>query len=269
MSSAMAPAATAFDRIAPAYDDIFTRSLIGQAQRRRVWAKLLVAFPPGSRILELNCGTGEDARFLAERGRLVVACDASPAMLEMARSHDCTSGTESTPEFLQLANEDLDQLPMAKPFDGAFSNFSGLNCVADLRSFAEKLARLVKPGRRALICVWSRICVAEVLWYLAHGQPKKALRRISGKSTAQLGNKAFPVFYPTVFTLRRTFSPWFQLRSRSGVGVFVPPSYMEPWARKHPRILQLLDQLDCLTAGLPVARGLGDHVLLEFIRCKP
>ena len=60
-------AAVAFDRVASSYDELFTHTAIGRAQRKQVWEKLLAAFPPGSRILELNCGTGEDARFLAAR----------------------------------------------------------------------------------------------------------------------------------------------------------------------------------------------------------
>ena len=55
----------AFSSLAASYDDLFTRSTIGRAQRNVVWDVLLNAFEPGTRILELNCGTGEDALFLA------------------------------------------------------------------------------------------------------------------------------------------------------------------------------------------------------------
>jgi len=74
-------AVEAFDRVAASYDDSFTRTVIGQAQRKQVWKRLLKAFAPGDRILELNCGTGEDARFLAIRGRRIVACDGSAEMI--------------------------------------------------------------------------------------------------------------------------------------------------------------------------------------------
>ena len=49
----------------PSYDDLFTRSAIGRAQREVVWKILFRHFDPGDHILELNCGTGEDAVFLA------------------------------------------------------------------------------------------------------------------------------------------------------------------------------------------------------------
>jgi SAM-dependent methyltransferase len=260
-------AATAFDGVADSYDEVFTHSMIGRAQRRKVWAKLLAAFPRGSRILELNCGTGEDARYLVERGRSVVACDASHSMIEVAKRVSPWRNNANL-EFLHLANEDLGLMPSERLFDGAFSNFSGLNCLADLRPFASNLVGLVKPGGAVLLCLWSRVCVAEFFWYFLHGEPRKACRRFPGKATARVGDVTIPVAYPTVSNVRRAFSPWFQLRSRSAVGVFVPPSYVERWISKHPKILARLERLDKVSADWPIFRDAGDHVLLELVRCN-
>jgi SAM-dependent methyltransferase len=260
-------AATAFDGVAESYDEIFTHSMIGQAQRRAVWAKLADAFPRGSRIVELSCGTGEDARYLVERGRSVIACDASPRMIEVAKRRSAV-GTNANLKFLNIANEDLGSLPYEQLFDGAFSNFSGLNCVADLRPLASNLATLLKPGSPVLLCLWSRVCVAEFFWYLFHGQLKKACRRFPGKATAQVGGVTIPVLYPTVHRVRRAFSPWFELRSRTAVGLFVPPSYIEKWMSKHPQTLARLEQLDKILGEWPIFRDSGDHVLLELVRCN-
>src|SRR3984893_19402209 len=109
-------AATAFDGVADSYDEVFTHSMIGRAQRRKVWAKLLAAFPRGSRILELNCGTGEDARYLVERGRSVFACDASHSMIQVAKRRS-RSAASANLEFLNLANEDLGFMPSQELFD--------------------------------------------------------------------------------------------------------------------------------------------------------
>jgi SAM-dependent methyltransferase len=266
-SAMLSAAATAFDRVADSYDEIFTRSMIGRAQRGQVWSRLLGAFPSGSRILELNCGTGEDARYLARRGRSVVACDASPLMIQVAKRSSGSQISENL-EFLKLANEDLGLMPSDKPFDGAFSNFSGLNCLDDLRPFARNLAALVKPGSPVLLCLWSRVCVAEFFWYLLHGQRRKACRRFSGKTTAKVGGETIRVAYPTVKTVRRAFSPWFELRSRCAVGLFVPPSYVEQWMSKHPKILARLERLDRMCINWPIFRDVGDHALLEFVRCN-
>lgn len=263
-----ASAAAAFDSIADSYDQTFTESAIGRAQRRQVWSRLLSAFAPGQRILELNCGTGEDAQFLAERGRSVVACDASRAMIEVAQRRVRTERNERDLRFVHLANEDLDFLPRGPLFDGAFSNFSGLNCLAGLKPVAANLAELVRPGGHVLLCLWSRVCVGEVLWYASRGQFKKACRRFAGKATAKLGELTISVSYPTVKQVRRAFCPWFELRSWRAIGLFVPPSYVEPWLRNRKAALSLMQQLDRRCAAWPVLRSAGDHVLMEFTRCN-
>lgn len=267
-SVTLSAAATAFDRVAGCYDELFTHSMIGQAQRKQVWAKLLAVFPIGDHILELNCGTGEDARFLAQRGRSVIACDASPAMIEIARRHSQYADLDASPAYLNLANEDLALLPRDDLFDGAFSNFSGLNCLADLQPVARNLSLLVKPGGSVLLCLWSRVCLAELIWYVLHNQPKKAIRRLSGKSLARLGGVTISVSYPTVGAICRAFSPWFRLKSHRAVGLFVPPSYAEKWIRKQQKTLARLERVDQFCAEWPILRGLGDHMLLEFVRCN-
>ena len=261
-------AVNAFDGIAESYDDLFTRSVIGRAQRNQVWQRLLSAFEPGERILELNCGTGEDARFLAQRGVSVLACDASSVMIEVAEARGKLEAGGAEIEYRQLANEDLGNLLGQDHFDGAFSNFSGLNCLADLQPVARNLAALVRPGGRVLICLWSRVCLVELAWFLLRGQFQKAFRRLSGRATAQVGGLTIEVAYPTVHSVREMFAPWFHLQSRTAIGLFVPPSYVESWARTHQRTFSGLEELDRIFSAWPVFRDTGDHVLLEFERCK-
>jgi ubiquinone/menaquinone biosynthesis C-methylase UbiE len=262
-------AAVAFEHCADSYDQLFTRSAIGRAQRQQVWPRLIKAFAPGSHILELNCGTGEDACFLAEHGCAVLACDASFRMLAVARRRTEARNLITRVELLRVANEDLARLYPHAPLHGAFSNFSGLNCVADLQLVAVHLARLLAPGARLLLCLWSRVCASEILYYLLRGRPFKAFRRLSGRSTATMGGSTIPVFYPSVRSLRRTFSPWFSLKSHRAIGLFVPPTYMEPWAQSHPDLMSRFESADRVCSSWPILRGLGDHVLLEFVRCNP
>src|SRR5277367_2207624 len=85
MSTNQLQFSASFDAVAQHYDEIFTISKIGQAQRSSVWKELEKTFRPGERVLELGCGTGADACFLAERGIKVFALDASPQMISVAR----------------------------------------------------------------------------------------------------------------------------------------------------------------------------------------
>jgi len=269
-SSGMAhPAGMAFDSIAEQYDDIFTRSLIGRAQRDAVWEVLRRTFHSGQRVLELNCGTGEDALFLSRLGVAVFACDASERMIAVAARRMASESRGAQVQLEVRPSEQIDGLRSARPFDGALSNFSGLNCVADLPHIARQLAALIKPGGRFVLCLSSRVCLWETLWYLLHGQPARAFRRWRGHTKASLGDIVMQVNYPTLRDIIEYFTPAFVLRSRTGVGITVPPSYLEHVARKHPTVLSRLQALDRIIAGWPLCRALGDHTLVVLERNKP
>jgi ubiquinone/menaquinone biosynthesis C-methylase UbiE len=266
-SSNVAAASNAFDQIAEAYDELFTRSVIGRAQRAAVWDVLANTLHRGERVLELNCGTGEDALFLGRRGVSVLACDASPAMVHVARKRVAAEGSSLPVAFQTCRTEDIANLNF-KPhsFDGVLSNFSGLNCVEDLRSVAKSLAPIVTQGASLLFCLSSRICISEILWFSVHLDFRKALRRIGGEATARIGSAELCVRYPTVSQVRRAFAPWFRLNLIRAVGLCVPPSYLEYWAAAHQQMIGKLSAADRMLAPLPILRTLGDHVLLRFER---
>lgn len=270
-SSVLAPhqAGMAFDRIAERYDELFTRSLIGRAQRDAVWRCAARTFAAGNHILELNCGTGEDALFLSRLGAAVTACDASHQMILQARQRRELSAPHSAIHFETLPTEQLAELESPARFDGVFSNFSGLNCVADLAAVAEELSRRVVPCAPLLLCFSSRICLWEMLFFLSRGEFRKAFRRCGGEAKASFEGISIVVQYPSVGELRRIFSPWFVLRSCTGIGVAVPPSYVESWARKHPGLLKYLRLIDEKICQWPGFRAAGDHVLLCFERIQP
>jgi SAM-dependent methyltransferase len=257
---------SAFDAVAEQYDHIFTNSLIGRAQRHVVWTVASQTFHRGDHILELNCGTGEDALFLARLGMSVFACDASEKMITVATRRRALEAPRSPVRFEVLPTEYIADLHIFGPFDGVFSNFSGLNCVADLGAVARQLSILLKSGGRFLLCVSTRVCLWETAWFLTHGRVGRAFRRWKGRSAASFGELAVEVRYPTVGALQKIFSPSFALRSWRGVGVAVPPSYLEHLARRYPMALLKLRAIDSVISGWPVFRALGDHVLLLLER---
>jgi len=266
MAELQTQAAAPFDVLADTYDEVFTRSLIGQAQRAQVWRVLEQSFSLGQRVLEINCGTGEGALFLARRGLSVLACDSSPRMISTARSRKATEAPGAKVEFRRLPTEQLNQLPREQ-FDGAFSNFGGLNCVEDLGSVAADLAKLLKPGASLILCLANQVCAWEMLWYGVQGDKEKAFRRLRPAGVvATLGSARVHVWYPRASELARMFAPWFRLRSYRGIGVFVPPSYLEHWARRHASVLRICERLDGVIAPRRLFRSCGDHVLLHFER---
>ena len=258
-----------FDVLAEGYDQTFTFSKIGLIQRAAVWRELGRTFRPGDRVLEIGCGTGVDACFMDKRGVNVVACDSSPAMLEIAARRVRETRTSSV-DLRLLPAENLSSLRPEAHFDGAFSNFAALNCVDDLNAVAEDLGRLLKPGGTALLCFLGSSCFWEMFWYLLKAKPAKAFRRWrSGSVTAKLApNASVLVRYYGVHSLARIFAPSFRLCSWKGIGLLVPPSYVESLAKGFPKLLQLAVWADLLLARCPVLRGFSDHVLLKLERVE-
>ena len=261
------PAALAFDAIATTFDSRFGAWASVAAQRRAVRSALLHHLPPAGRILEIGGGTGEDANFMAKRGFEVLMTDPSPAMVEIATRKLAPLGSSAA----IVAGEDLEDFAQRylatghPPFDGAFSNFAALNCVADLCPVAEGLARLLRPGATATLVLFGTLCPGEIIVETLHGRSQQAFRRRKrGKVPARLAGRKFEVIYHRQAEVTRTFAPWFVLERRIGIGVAVPPSAAEPWISDHRRLLDAMEWFDRLFAT-PFA-VFGDHILYQFRR---
>ena len=272
LASASPLLSTPFDGMAADYDEQFTDSLLGRLMRQAVWQRMDTHFQPGDRILELNCGTGEDALHLAKRGVQVLATDISSAMVQVAREKVAHHGLNALVDVQQLPIESMTQLlpslpnagsPSAVAFDGALSNFGGLNCVRDLESIASALAACLRPGATALLCIMGPVCPWEWGWYLRKGQPAKAFRRLRRGGVSWRG---LTIHYPSVRKVRRAFAPAFRLRRASAVGALLPPTYVEEWALRHARLIALLNRWERRIEAVPVLPQLADHYLLELER---
>jgi SAM-dependent methyltransferase len=261
------PAALAFDAIAATFDLRFGAWRSVAAQRRAVRTALLQAFPKGGHILELGGGTGEDATFLAERGFDVLLTDPSPAMVALAEVKLGPRGGRAE----IAAGEEMEDFAArylsggGAMFDGAFSNFAPLNCVAELGPVARGLARLLKPDAPAMLVLFGTFCPGEMVVEVLRGRPHLALRRCNrGSAPARLAKREFHIVYHRRAEVLRAFAPWFVLEESLGIGVTVPPSAAEPWISQQSRLLAAMETLD-RSLSRPLAM-LGDHILYQFRR---
>lgn len=242
--------AAAFDSVAARYDELWTRSNVGRLQRGAVWRAVDGLWRPGQAILDLGCGTGEDALHFMGAGVRVQAIDASEEMVRVSRARGA--------DAMRVAIEEIASL--AGPFDGAISNFGALNCIADLRGIREPLAELLRPGAYFAACTIGRFCLWETAWYLLHASPGKAFRRWRGSAASKsLGVR---VYYHSIRELERALAPQFALRAWRGIGGLVPPSYVSLPAP----LLEAFDSIDRQVAGWPLGRAMADHRLAIFVR---
>ena len=269
-----APSA-AFDAVAPVYDATFgpQANLVMAYLRRRSLAVLLASFPPGSELLELGCGTGQEALTLARAGRRVLATDPSPAMLERAAANVAAGDMDRAVAFRTLAAGEIGRLPAergAGAFDGAYASFGPLNCVSDLCAVAADLHRLLRPGAGLVCSVMNRFCLWEVAWYLLHADLRCATRRWApGPRAASVlpgrpPSLAVRYYTPGAFVARTR--PYFVAERVEALPLLLPPPGLEALYRRHRRFFRRLERLESRLAGLPLLRDFGDHFLVVLRR---
>lgn len=250
------PAGAAFDRLAERYDALWSESAIGRQQRAAVWRWVDGVFHAGERVLDIGCGTGVDARHLIERGIRVFAIDASEQMVRLARARGVNAHHLAAEALTDLGGE----------FDGAISNFAALNCVADLEGVAQALGRLIRIGGHAAICLAGRCCAWETVHYVLRRRFAKAFRRWNPCLWNPDGNEpslGVRVVYPSVRDLVRQFRHHFRLLRWCGIGLCVPPSYVEGISAANVARLAAVDRR---LAHRPFVRAFADHRLFVFQR---
>lgn len=243
--------AAPFDKLAARYDAVWTKSLVGRCQRDAVWSWLDPFIEPGDEILDLGCGTGEDAVHLQNLGARVFAVDASAQMVRIARSR----GVDAR----QLRIESLDLL--SGSFDGAISNFGALNCVRGLKTVAPSLARLIRRHGLLALCLMGRSCAWELAHFLRRADFRTAFRR--WRRTGTPSSIGVHVTYPSIRAVTEAFRPTFRLVRWTGIGLCVPPSYISELSVK---AVTHLSRLDRHIAHWRFFRALADHRLLLFKR---
>ena len=249
--SETANAGAAFDRIASRYDELWTRSPVGRLQRKAVWKRLDILFEGAGVLLDLGCGTGEDALHFMRNGMSVRAIDASAEMVRIARGR----GVDASVLAIEKINS------VQGYFDGVISDFGAFNCVSDLPAIRRPLARLIRPGGHLAVCIFGRFCLWETAWYLLRGEPSKACRRWGPEQWG--ASLRIPVRFLSVRQLARAFHPEFALRDWRGIGALVPPSYVRGLPLS---LLEALGTLDSYVAHAPLLRALADHRLVIFVR---
>jgi demethylmenaquinone methyltransferase/2-methoxy-6-polyprenyl-1,4-benzoquinol methylase len=144
-----------FDRVAPSYDLMNDLMSLGL---HRLWKRIAVAIVrprPGERILDLAAGSGDLAEALARRVRPageVWVTDLNRRMLERGRDRLLDAGMQAP-----AVQCDAERLPFpAASFDAVTVGF-GLRNMTRKEAALSEMARVLRPGGRAVVLEFSRI----------------------------------------------------------------------------------------------------------------
>jgi SAM-dependent methyltransferase len=251
----VASAAAAFDAVSSRYDADFGTNPVGLLFRHVFQERLLALFRRGASVIDLGCGTAEDAAVLAARGVRVHALDASEGMIACARAKLGERGGAGAVTLEVRRAEEVGGLDGA--FDGAYSDFGALNCT-DLSRVGQGLARVLRPGAPVLLSLLGPWPLPSVLARALTGQGEA--RRDHRPS---VGGRALDVSYPSLAQAGDALGPAFAWTGAFALGVVVPDPDHAPWVTGHPQAFGLLAALEGLVRRWPLVRGLGDHLVLE------
>ena len=256
-----------FDPVAGIYDDTFSKTQIGKAQRDIVWKYLDKKKLANKNILEINCGTGEDAIFLS-KNNVVTATDASEEMLKITSQKIQLNQIQTHCKTLLWDMNDTFPGDHDEKYDLIFSNFGGLNCLSPeaLNKLSSKLNSLLKPGGEMVFVVMGGFCLMETLYFLFKGKWKSAFRRRSKKAiTALLNNKTeVEIWYYSSKEIAPFFNQYFNIVEKHPVGIFIPPSYLEVFLKNKPKFFNFLAKADRFVEEVNMFSCLSDHYIAEL-----
>ncbi len=264
----------AFDRVAGDYDVTYGAggNAAMQWMRAENLAFLARTFPPGSRLVEIGCGTGEEAVALAGGGRTVVATDISPRMAAATRRKAVAAGVSDRVRAVALPAGGVGTLCLPHELDGAYASFGALNCEYDLSAVGRGLAALVGPGGRFVTSVMGRTCLFEMLWYLLRGQPRRAVRRVTGRwvmaPVAGEGGRevTVPTRYLSARQVARAMAPDWRIETMWALPLLMPPPYAASLLDRYPGLFARLERWDRRLRRRWPWRAWGDHLVIVFRR---
>lgn len=259
----------AFDHSAATYDADFTNTSIGRSQRNQVWKYLeqLYANNFPENVLELNCGTGEDAIFFAEHGSKVLATDISEKMLAVTKSKIQLTKLNSfiATQKLDLAN--FSSAEFSQTYDLIFSNFGGLNCLnaKTIERLLHDLKSVLNAKGRVILVIMPRFCAWESLYFGSRLRFGKAFRRRSKHPLkASLGTGQVDTWYYDPKTIQMLAGKYYQVKKILPIGISIPPSYLQQTFISKKRILNGLNILENGLNKYSSLAPLADHYLIDL-----
>ena len=257
--------ALAFTGQSAIFDQLYATNGIVAYKRERVRQFLLKYLRPGSRILELNAGTGDDAIFLAKQGHHVHATDISTGMQARLKEKVLSQGMNAYVSQELCSFTSLEKLTDKGPFDCIFSNFAGLNCTGDLQKVLASFDFLLKPGGIVVLVVLPRFCLWETL-LMFRGKFKTASRRFfsSGGRKAKIDGAFFTCWYYSPGFIRHALKKEFELKELEGLCTIVPPSYIENFPEKFPGLYGWLCRMENRLKGRWPWKYIGDYYIISL-----
>jgi SAM-dependent methyltransferase len=224
------------------YDSDDRSNYVIQDLRKQVYEHVARYMKPASTILELNAGTGIDAKYFSSRGHSVLATDLSDGMI--------TELQRKNLDARQLSYENINQV--GKKFDYVFSNFGGLNCIDDLGKVTTHLPEVLKPNGLVTFVIMPKVCPWELASF--------TFRRLKkGGVMAHIDGEYFRTWYFSLSDIKKAFGDKFELIETQGLAALSPPPH-----KTDLKLYTFLRKFDkVFNRTFPFNRW-ADHIIVTF-----
>jgi len=258
-------ASTAFTQQADKFDELYSGNKIIQYKRKRVRDHLSEFIVPGQNILELNSGTGEDAIWLAEQHCHVHATDISVRMMQVLQQKVEDAHLEKLINSEICSFTALENLKNQGPYDLIFSNFAGLNCTGELDKVLASFTGLLKPKGIVTLVILPKFCLWEFL-LIFKSKLQTATRRIFSKNgvKARVEQTNFTCWYYNPSYVIKHLKKDFDLLSIEGLCTIVPPSYIENFPEKFPKLFSSLCKIENAWKNKWPWKYIGDYYIISL-----
>jgi ubiquinone/menaquinone biosynthesis C-methylase UbiE len=250
-----------FDKAAQNYDKTFSHSEIGKLQRNLVYHHLeKLLSNQQQNILEINCGTGEDAIWLAKKNHSIIATDISNEMIAVAK----TKESHQNLNFCQADSITISEQFKDKKFDSIFSNFGGLNCltVDELTIFFKNSTSILSEKGKLILVIMPKNTLWEKIYFILKRKFKSSFRRTKKIAFANVDGTSVPTYYYNPKDIVNLTNANFDCLEVKPIGFFIPPSYLEPFFKNKKGLLQFLYTLETKIKNWSFLSKYADHYLI-------
>ena len=252
----------AFNTIAVDFDRQDKANDILLWMRKAIYGIYLKNIPPGANVLELNAGTGIDAKYLASRGIKVYATDISDVMINLLKK---SAASEIEAGMIEAKVCPFSGIGIIEKsgFDAAISNFGGLNCISNFKKLSADLSSKLKPEGKLIAVVMNDFCPWEIFYFMLKLDFKKAFRRFKKEGIdASLDNEKVKTFYFSPKEFARDFSEHFETEKIYAHGLFTPSPYLLGIYKRIKPIVKIWMKIDELVKGIFPFNRFGDHFII-------
>ncbi len=251
-----------FSKISNEYERLEKTSSLINWMRNRVRNHLEKELKANSKILEINCGSGIDAVYLAKKEHQIYATDIAQGMIKYVNDKIKSNNLQNNLTCEQLSFTDLHKLKPLK-FNHIFSNFGGLNCSSEkeLTEVFKSFNELLLPNGKITLVIMPKICIWEFLKIFKLN--KTAFRRLRKNGVlANIEGQKVKTFYHSAKQIKNLLLENFTDFKIENICFVAPTGNRVNFPEKHPKLFNFLSSFDTISGKIPFLRGFGDYYII-------